>query len=236
MENNPANQSNIISVDRVFKKYDGEPILKNISFTLPGNGLTIITGPSGSGKSTLMRMLCGIETPDSGDISINGQAINQYSTTARSSFIGGNVGLILQDPLLDRNLTVLENIVLPNQAKNRAIDYGRIATLSILFGLEEDLQKPVTKLSGGQQIRVSLIRALALDNKIILADEPTNHLDTHNKINVLEALKKIVVEQKTSAIIVTHDVELARHVADKEISIKDGVVDSITVPLNYLTV
>lgn len=224
MEINKAFKNDYVNVSGVYKNYKDEPILEDISFDLPDSGLVIITGPSGSGKSTLLRILCGIEAPDNGEVVILGQSITNISDKERRSFAADHIGLALQDPLLDRNLTVFENIVLPNEAMGRPIDLKKLARISHYLELSELLEKPIKKLSGGQQMKVSIIRGLIANNDILFTDEPTNHLDTKNKIKVLNAIRN----NSSLAIVVTHDTELARKVATKEIRMINGRADIIT--------
>lgn len=198
--------------------------LSNISFTLPKGEFICILGPSGAGKSTLLNLLGGMDRPTSGDIIIDKENISKKSDKELTKYRAENVGFIFQFYNILPTLTVLENVEIvndivkkPKSAKNILKDVG----------LGEHLNKFPNQLSGGEQQRVSIARAIAKNPKLLLCDEPTGALDSKTGVEILKLLKKQCDANngKNTVIIVTHNALIAE-VADRVIRLKNGIIES----------
>ena len=198
--------------------------LNDISFTLPKGEFICILGPSGAGKSTLLNLLGGMDRPTSGDIIIDKENISKKSDKELTKYRAENVGFIFQFYNILPTLTVLENVEIvndivkkPKSAKNILKDVG----------LGEQLNKFPNQLSGGEQQRVSIARAIAKNPKLLLCDEPTGALDSKTGVEVLKLLKKQCDANngKNTVIIVTHNALIAE-VADRVIRLKNGKIES----------
>ena len=198
--------------------------LSDISFTLPKGEFICILGPSGAGKSTLLNLLGGMDRPTSGDIIIDKENISKKSDKELTKYRAETVGFIFQFYNILPTLTVLENVEIvndivkkPKSAKNILKDVG----------LGEQLNKFPNQLSGGEQQRVSIARAIAKNPKLLLCDEPTGALDSKTGVEVLKLLKKQCDANngKNTVIIVTHNALIAE-VADRVIRLKNGIIES----------
>lgn len=195
----------------------------NISLTIEEGEFTAIMGPSGSGKSTLVSILCGILTEDSGEIYIEGVKISDMEKKELSQFRRKRLGFVFQDFNLLDHLTVKENIILPMVMDHRTRDEMEEAARERMsqFGILACENKYPYEISGGQMQRTAVARALINRPALIFADEPTGNLDSKSSATVMKSFLKVNEEQKTTILMVTHDVTAAsycRHV----IFIKDG--------------
>lgn len=208
-----------IEINNLIKKYGDEVVLNDISLQLEGVEAVAILGISGSGKSTLLRLMSGIETFDSGSISVDDHDI--YSRDYKDK-----IGFVFQSDSLFPHLTVLDNIVLILD-KIKGIDktIAEEKTIDLLkqFGLEEHIDKYPHQLSGGQTQRVSIVRSLAVDASLFFFDEPTSALDPILTVEVLETIMKLRSLRK-NFLIVTHEVGFARNAADYIIFIDEGKI------------
>lgn len=231
----------ILEVSNITKKFHNTSVLKDISFSLEkGNALAII-GSSGSGKTTLLRCLNFLETPDSGIIKVNGEVLcdsdnkKKYSDREiREKRL--HFGMVFQNFNLFPQYTALENVMLAEELiakesseyKNNSKEiHERIKEHAIelltMMGLKERVNHYPHQLSGGQQQRVAIARALALKPDILCFDEPTSALDPELTGEVLKVIRSLA-DQKTTMIIVTHEMAFARDVADSIIFMDDGVI------------
>jgi putative ABC transport system ATP-binding protein len=186
----------------------------------PGEYLSVV-GPSGSGKSTLLGLIAGLDGPTTGEILIDGEAIGALSEDALARLRGQKIGFIFQFFHLVPSLTAFENILVPLEIAGAANARDRVALLLSDVGLEGRAHHYPAQLSGGEQQRVAIARALANDPPILLADEPTGNLDSANGQHIVELLRAVNAERRTTIVLVTHDAELAA-TADVMLRMRDG--------------
>jgi len=186
-----------------------------------------ITGPSGCGKSTLLYLLGLLDNPTSGQIVLHGVSTQEMSPNERTHMRNKNLGFIFQFHFLLPELTVTENIILP-ALKLGIIEEEAIARANVLMrdiGLAEKSSRFAWQLSGGEQQRVAIARALINEPELLLADEPTGNLDSHTGEGIIELLKNLRAENKTTLIIATHDARVAAH-AERVVELVDGQIKS----------
>ena len=217
----------LIKVNSVSKEYEmGTQTVKaanNLDFTINQGELVVILGPSGSGKSTLLNLLGGLDKPTSGEIIIDDENITAFSDKELTRYRAKEIGFIFQFYNLIPNLTACENIEILNDIVDENIDGKAILTQ---VGLSKHVNKFPSELSGGEQQRVSIARAIAKKPKMLLCDEPTGALDSHTGKLIIELLVDLCKSENTTVIIVTHNNEFAK-VANKVIHIKNGEVEFI---------
>ncbi|GKV96600.1 amino acid ABC transporter ATP-binding protein [Pectobacterium aroidearum] len=215
----------MISVKNLSKRFGDQVVLDNISLNIAKGEVVAIIGPSGSGKSTLLRCLNLLETPESGTIEIGDQTLDTRRYSSKEAYaLRRQTAMVFQSYNLFKNKTALENvtealIVVKKMPKKQADEIG-LALLEQVGLLPQAAQYPVT-LSGGQQQRVSIARALAVDPKAILFDEPTSALDPERVHEVLQVIQKLA-KNDTTMVIVTHEMQFAKEVADRVIFMADG--------------
>lgn len=197
--------------------------LDNISFSAQKGEFVAIVGASGSGKSTLLHLIGGVDRPTSGKVYIGGKDIYSFDDDSLAIFRRRQVGLIYQFYNLIPILNVEENITLPLSLDNREVNEQKLKELLKLLGLENRKTHLPNELSGGQQQRTSIGRALITNPTIILADEPTGNLDSKASDEIVELLKRSNRDYKQTIIMITHDMEIAKH-ADRIIKIEDGKI------------
>ena len=221
--------STIIEFKQVEKVYkSGDNYLKamdDVNFTIEKGEFVVILGPSGAGKSTLLNLLGGLDSVSDGEIIVNGEHIESFNDNQLTEYRAKNVGFIFQFYNLIPNLTAIENIELMRDVVDVEID-----GLDVLdsVGLKMRADHFPAQMSGGEQQRVSIARAVAKRPAVLLCDEPTGALDSNTGVLVLKLLQDLSNTQGTTVVIVTHNALLA-HAADKVIRIKNGKVESIVV-------
>ena len=224
--------SGFIEFQNVTKEYiNGDEVLKavnNLNFTIDKGEFVVILGPSGSGKSTLLNLLGGLDHVSSGNIMVNSHNITGYSDNDLTEYRAHEVGFIFQFYNLIPNLTVLENLELISDVIGRKID-GK--SMLDRLNLTEHYHNFPSELSGGEQQRVSIARALVKNPNMLLCDEPTGALDSNTGDMVIGLLYDICKNNKTTVIIVTHNEDIAS-LADKVIHLKNGIVESIDTKLD----
>ena len=217
----------ILEVTNLCKTYGkGDTMVKaldNVSFSVEKGEFLAIIGPSGSGKSTLLHILGGVDVPTSGSVVINQTDISNLDETALAIFRRRQIGLIYQFYNLIPILTVQENLTLPLLLDGRKPDKKQIDTLVKRLGLENRLDHLPNQLSGCQQQRVSIGRALVNNPALMLADEPTGNLDSENSKEIISLLRQFNKEFNQTVIIITHDEKIANS-ADRVITIEDGKI------------
>ncbi len=209
-----------ILLKSITKYYDSRTrALNNINLKISKGEWVSITGPSGSGKTTLLNLISGLDTPTSGTININDMNINSMSQKMLTQFRRENIGLIFQQYHLIPYLTALENITIAQYFQG-ILDEEAALTALQQVGLGHRLEHRPAQLSGGEQQRVCIARAIINEPNIILADEPTGNLDRKNGETVMEILKELVGEGRT-LIVVTHNMNIATQ-GERILELVDG--------------
>lgn len=199
--------------------------LDNVNFSVEKGEFVAIVGASGSGKSTLLHLIGGVDRPTHGKVYIDNKDIYQMNDDKLAIFRRRQIGLIYQFYNLIPILNIEENITLPLDLDNRKVDKNELNNLIKLLGLEKRKKHLPNQLSGGEQQRCSIGRALITKPSIILADEPTGNLDTKASDEIVELLRKSNKEYKPTIIMITHNMEIAK-CADRIIKIEDGKIVS----------
>jgi putative ABC transport system ATP-binding protein len=216
----------LIEFKNVKKTYDiGEKsfnALDGVDFEINKGEFVVILGPSGAGKSTLLNLLGGMDKTTSGEIIVGGKTISKYNDSKLTDYRAENIGFIFQFYNILPTLTVLENVELVKDIVKNPKSSKRILRE---VGLGDHLNKFPNQLSGGEQQRVSIARAIAKDPLLLLCDEPTGALDSKTGVEVLKLLKKQCDNGENTVIIVTHN-SLIAEVADRVIRLKNGKVES----------
>ena len=224
--------STIIEFKNVVKEYrSGDHILKamdDVNFSIDEGEFVVILGPSGAGKSTLLNLLGGLDSVTSGQIIVNNQHVEDFDDNQLTAYRAKNVGFIFQFYNLIPNLTALENVELMKDIVD--VDISGLEVLDSV-GLKEHANQFPAQLSGGEQQRVSIARAVAKNPTMLLCDEPTGALDSNTGVLILNLLQNMSNNQNTTVVIVTHNSILAE-AADKVIRIKNGQIESIVVNEN----
>lgn len=199
-------------------------ILEKVGFSFENGKMTAVTGRSGSGKSTLLNVVGGILEPDEGNVCIDDANIYEMNADQRAAFRNSRIGFVFQSFYLDKNLTALENVMLPliPQKKKKTERYELAKKALSYVGLENREKHKPGQLSGGEQQRVAIARAIVTNPQYILADEPTGNLDSENSENIMRLLRKLADEGKT-VILVTHDPNEAK-MCDKMVNISNGKI------------
>ena len=221
--------STLIEFKDVVKEYkSGDHVLRamdNVNFTINEGEFVVILGPSGAGKSTLLNLLGGLDSATSGQIIVNGEHVENFDDNELTKYRAKNVGFIFQFYNLIPNLTAIENVELMKDIVDVNID-GNAVLNSV--GLGGHANQFPAQLSGGEQQRVSIARAVAKQPTMLLCDEPTGALDSKTGVLILNLLQEMSNNRNTTVIIVTHNAILAE-AADKVIRIKNGQIENITI-------
>jgi putative ABC transport system ATP-binding protein len=215
------------NVSKLYKVGDNEfKALDKIDLSLNKGEMIVILGPSGAGKSTLLNLIGGMDSPTEGEIIIDGENISSYNENKLSNYRAENVGFIFQFYNILPSLTVKENVDLVKDIVKNPIDTNE-ALESV--GLLKHAKKFPNQLSGGEQQRVSIARAIAKNPKLLLCDEPTGALDSNTGVEVLKLLRKQCDGNNgaNTVIIVTHNALIA-DIADTVIHVKNGKIESVT--------
>lgn len=203
-----------------------------IDFSIEKGEFVVIVGPSGAGKTTVLNILGGMDTASSGRISVDGQDITKYSARQLTGYRRDDIGFVFQFYNLIPNLTALENVEMALQICKNPLD---AKTVLKEVGLEQRMNNFPAQLSGGEQQRVSIARALAKNPKLLLCDEPTGALDYNTGKAILKILQDMCREKGMTVIVITHNSALAP-MADRLIKIKNGKVSSMKVNENPVSI
>jgi sulfate transport system ATP-binding protein len=215
-----------IEVRDVNKSFGATPVLRDISLDIASGSLTALLGPSGGGKSTLLRVIAGLEQPDTGTVTINGVDATRLSPQKR------NVGFVFQHYAAFKHLTVYRNVAFGLEVRKRpkADIRKRVTELLELVHLEQFAQRYPAQLSGGQRQRMALARALAVEPEVLLLDEPFGALDAQVRKELRTWLRRLHDEVHVTTVFVTHDQEEAMDVADEIVVLAGGVVEQVGSP------
>ncbi|MFN0205054.1 MAG: ABC transporter ATP-binding protein [Planctomycetota bacterium] len=226
MTNSAARGEAVVHLHGVYKSYrrsEGDvPALENVTFDVMPGELVALMGPSGCGKSTTLNVISGVDRCDSGKVVIAGLDMSSAAESDLNDLRRSKIGIVFQQFYLMPLLTVEENVALPLSLAGMR-DPVRVRELLHRVGLEKRMQHYPTELSGGEQQRAAIARALVHRPKLILADEPTGNLDSHNGAAVLELLCGMRAEHGTALLLVTHDATVAAR-ADRILQMSDGKI------------
>lgn len=203
-------------------------ILKSLSLGIEAGRSLGLVGPSGSGKSTLLMVMAGLERPDSGRVSIDGQDITALDEDALARFRGRHIGIVFQSFRLMPTMTALENVAVPLELSGAADALSRAHAELERVGLAHRAGHYPAQLSGGEQQRVALARALVIRPPILVADEPTGNLDAETGAQIIDLMFDLQRERGTTLVLVTHDPALAER-CDRVVRLRSGeiIADSI---------
>lgn len=218
---------NILETNNLTKYYGKNEnkvkAVNGVNLKIKQGQFVAIVGPSGSGKSTLLNILAGLDFPDKGEVYINNISIHKLKDSKLTKFRRKNIGFVYQFYNLIPVLTIKENIILPALLENQKYNKNHFNNLIKILDLKERLNHLPNEISGGQQQRASIARALINKPKILFADEPTGNLDSRNKKNVINLLNNYNKKYHQTIILVTHDISLAKK-AERIIVFKDGKI------------
>ena len=217
----------MIEVKEIEKSYGSLKVLKKVSLTIENSKVVTIVGPSGAGKSTLLHIIGTLDKPDGGEVVIDGVNLNSLSDDKLAEFRNRHIGFVYQFHHLLPEFTALENVAMPAliAGKSRKESFDRAKELLDFLKLADRVGHKPAQLSGGEQQRVSVARALMNNPELILADEPSGNLDTENARKLHDLFFVLRDTFKQTFIIVTHNEELAQ-LSDRKIVLQDGRVIS----------
>lgn len=214
----------VLEAKEIVRTYQGKvsvPALRHCSVQFHKGEFCAIIGKSGSGKSTLLRILATLDIPDSGDVLLDGERVNDLGDAELAKLRRRKIGFIYQDYNLFPEYTAYENIIMPLHLDGRQENREEIQDLMDKLGILECKDKFPNEMSGGEQQRVSIARALATKPVVVLADEPTGNLDAENADKIAELLRMASEMYEQTIVMVTHDIGMAEY-ADRIVKIKDG--------------
>lgn len=210
----------------IVRSYGKTMALGGVTIEVDAGEIVAVTGPSGCGKSTLLLCLSGILRPDAGEVGYRGERVDTWSEAARARLRRGEFGVLFQFGQLVAELPAAENIALPLLLAGARRREARTAAMSWLerLGIEHLADARPGEMSGGEQQRIALARALVTEPRVLFADEPTGALDTLAGEQVLGELVRVARGQRTTVLLVTHDARVAGY-ADRELALRDGLLD-----------
>ena len=222
----------ILQASHLFREVSGPSgtltILRDVSLEVTKGESLAITGPSGSGKSTLIALLAGLDLPTTGEVILSGANLNALDEDGRARLRAGRVGFVFQSFYLIETLTALENVMLPLELADRA-NARQIASQWLdRVGLADRQHHYPRQLSGGEQQRVAISRAFAIDPEILFADEPTGNLDDASSAQVAELLFSLCGTRESALVLVTHDLDLAGRCAKRLRLMGGSVVEQVS--------
>jgi lipoprotein-releasing system ATP-binding protein len=213
----------MIRVEKIIKSFGALTVLKEVDIEIPSEKVVAIVGPSGAGKTTLLQIMGTLSQPDSGKIFIDGTDLSLLSEKQMAAFRNQNIGFVFQFHHLLPEFTALENVCIPGFIARKQKDAVEAQAKELLtfLGLKDRLEHKPSELSGGEQQRVAVARALINQPKVILADEPSGNLDSKNKEELHQLFFALRDKFKQTFVVVTHDKDLAA-MADLQLTMNDG--------------
>jgi lipoprotein-releasing system ATP-binding protein len=213
----------MISGKDIHKSFGELHVLKGVDLTIEKGEIVSIIGKSGAGKSTLLHILGTLDTPDRGEVYINGQKLNQLNTKQLAAFRNRNIGFVFQFHYLLPEFNALENVCIPAYIAGRKTSEAEPRAKELLhyLGLSERLKHKPTQLSGGEQQRVAIARALMNNPTVVFADEPTGNLDSASSQEIHELFFRLRRDFQQTFVLVTHNKELA-NMSDRILEMQDG--------------
>jgi iron(III) transport system ATP-binding protein len=218
----------VLSLDGVSKRFGSETVIEDLSLSVTEGEILTMLGPSGCGKTTTLRLIAGLDRPDSGTIRLNGDPVSGEGSFVAPEQRG--VGVVFQEFALFPHLTAAENVAFGLQDLDDQSTDERVAELLDLVGLEAQADSYPDELSGGQQQRVALARSLAPEPEILLLDEPFSNLDVDLRVAMREEVRDIIKTAGVTAISVTHDQEEAMSISDRVAVVNDGRIEQVGAP------
>ncbi len=225
----------VLELDGIVRTYrtPGAPpleVLRGASLSIARGELVALVAPSGAGKSTLLHVAGLLEWPDGGDVLIGGRSCGAMTDDGRTAVRRGDVGFVYQFHHLLPEFSALENVAIPKMIAGAGRSQARDEAMALLesVGLKDRASHRPARLSGGEQQRVAMVRALANGPRLLLADEPTGNLDVHTADSVFDMMLRLVRETGLSALVATHNPDLARRM-DRAVTIADGKLADTTV-------
>lgn len=219
----------MIQFNNVSKSFGQNQVLSGINFSIALKDHVVIRGASGSGKSTFLHLLGGLDSPTEGEVIFNNVNLSQLGDDALARYRNESVGFVFQFHYLLVNMTCLENILLPARIGQKKISKvkDRVFTFAKKLGIEGLLRRYPYELSGGEQQRINVLRALSLSPTLLLCDEPTGNLDAKNSAMVIELTCELAELNKSTLIVVTHDEEISkRFQKQNQFYMEDGQIRS----------
>ena len=225
-------ETSVLRAEHLTKTYrSGErtlTVLRDVSFTVPEGSRCAIVGPSGSGKTTLLGLCAGLDRPTSGSVALNGVALNDLNEDELAQIRNQHVGFVFQTFQLIPTLTALENVAVPLELRGESGVRRQATELLNQVGLGDRLDHYPAQLSGGEQQRCAVARALVTDPKVILADEPSGNLDEANADRLHDLLFDLARDLETELVIVTHNRSLADR-CDRTVLLANGRLEPATI-------
>lgn len=215
----------ILKATNIYKSFGNLPILKGVDLVVEKGEVVSIVGASGAGKSTLLHIIGTLDRADRGELHINGQAVHDLSANALSDFRNRHIGFVFQFHHLLPEFTALENVCIPAfiKGESKTQSQKRAMELLDLLGVADRAKHKPSQLSGGEQQRVSVARALINDPALILADEPSGNLDSENAASLHKLFFHLRDTMQQTFVIVTHNEDLA-NISDRTVHMRDGLI------------
>ena len=233
MENWRGGCVRVIIVKDLHKKFEDNHVLRGVDYHVHQGEKIVIVGPSGSGKSTFLRCLNLLETPSSGEIWFDGQLITDPKVDIDK--VRTHMGMVFQNFNLFNNLSIMDNIILaPTKLKLMGKEEAKEKALTLLarVGLKEKADAFPSQLSGGQKLRIAIVRSLAMNPRVMLFDEPTSALDPEMVGEVLDVMKELA-ESGMTMVVVTHEMGFAREVGTKVLFMDEGIIMEENTPKEF---
>ncbi|MBP1566772.1 MAG: ABC transporter ATP-binding protein [Oscillospiraceae bacterium] len=214
----------MIELKNICKSFDDAMVIKDLSLVIEKENFVSIVGKSGSGKTTLLNMIGTLDFPDSGIISVDNINISKFSQREIAEYRNRKIGFVFQSFFLEPSFDVFHNVAVPLYISGEKDIQKRVEEVLKLVGMNDYIKKKVSKLSGGEQQRVCIARAIVNNPEIILADEPCGNLDSTNSAIIIDLLKTLA-ENGKKVVLVTHDMDDARK-SERIVTLGDGMIMS----------